>query len=395
MKEPDSSTVFAGLDGRADAQLPEWYERSNDIDEPISFAEAIRALPRAIDTTVAYRNPCTNEWVETERFNAIVEPSRLREQAHSDGVGGDDGDGEQADPLFHIPSDSYTILNPQTVYGPLEEVLRDRDLDGTPIADLVFGEIRQYRSGGEVHMDIMVDGLEVTLPNDRDREPITMGVTSGYDFFGGHAVYVEGFAQDGACSNSIRALTDKQIVKHVGDVRDFREWWERILAQLDFVANDLIGFIEDAQEVDLDVTELPFTVEEFYELLDFPAYLAERAAADALANATDPFVIDLWTLHSGATYALTHFFRGREGASLDQYVRVANDILFNPEGTVERVERAYEEQVAANEEVEQGTLDGECGLTRIEEVSDDLHANVQQFEDREQALRARFQAAAE
>ncbi len=31
-------------------------------------------------------------------------------------------------------------------------------------------------------MDIMFDGLEVHLPGRTD--PITMGVTSGYDFFG-------------------------------------------------------------------------------------------------------------------------------------------------------------------------------------------------------------------
>lgn len=80
--------------------------------------------------------------------------------------------------------------------------------------------------------------------------------------------------------------------------------------------------------------------------------LADRAAEDAQANAADPFVVDLWTLHSGVTYALTHFFRGREGASLDGYVRVANDILFNPEGTVERVERAYEERETAAEDGE-------------------------------------------
>jgi len=48
------------------------------------------------------------------------------------------------------------------------------------------------------------------------------------------------------------------------------------------------------------------------------------------------------TLHSDATYALTHFFQGKEGASLAGYVRTANDILFNPEGTIERVERAYD-----------------------------------------------------
>lgn len=114
-----------------------------------------------------------------------------------------------------------------------------------------------------------------------------------------------------------------------------------------------------------------------------------------MANATDPFVIDLWTLHSGATYALTHFFRGREGPSLDQYVRIANDILFNPEGTIQRVERAYEAKVAGGDDGEQTALEGECGLARIEQVSKDLQANVPQFEEREQVLRARFQAAAE
>ncbi|MFC4987072.1 hypothetical protein [Saliphagus infecundisoli] len=394
MNQPDTSTIFAGLDGRSDAQLPDWYASSHDVGDTLpSFAEAIRDLPRAVDTEVAYKNPVTGQWVETDRFNAIVEPSRLRNHARTDGGTTPGSDQKQVDPLFHVPTDSYTVLNPQTVYNPLETLLRDSELDGTPFADIVFGEIRQYRAGGEVHMDIMFDGLEATLPGD-DREPITMGVTSGYDFFGGHAVYVEGFAQDGKCSNSMRSLTDKQIVKHVGDVRDFEDWWEQILTQLELVADDLVRFIEDAQEIDLEFTDLPFTVEEFYTLLEFPEYLAERAADDALANADDPFVIDLWTLHSGATYALTHFFRGREGGSLDSYVRTANDILFNPHGTIEQVERAYEAQQSASGS-DQQALEGECGLARIEQATAGLQADVEQFESREEALRDRFQTAME
>lgn len=50
----------------------------------------------------------------------------------------------------------------------------------------MFGEIRQYRGGGEVHRDAMFDGLSVEFPARRD--PITMGLSSGYDFFGDHAV---------------------------------------------------------------------------------------------------------------------------------------------------------------------------------------------------------------
>lgn len=109
------------------------------------------------------------------------------------------------------------------------------------------------------------------------------------------------------------------------------------------MAVDLFEFIRDAQDIEIDFTEMPFSVTGFYALLGFPDYLAERAAGDAEANAASPFEIDMWTLHSGATYGLTHFFKGKEGSALDQYVPVANDILFNPEGTIERVEQAYEE----------------------------------------------------
>jgi len=382
MKDPETRTVFAGLDGRSDAQVPEWYAKQKPVDEPVAFTEAIRELPRAIETTVAYQNPYSDEWVETERFNAIVEPSRIREQSRGE---------DTIEPLFHIPTDSYAIINPVDVYGPLEEVLCEETIDGTALGEVMFGEIRQYRTGGEVNMDIMFDGLEVRLPG--RSEPITVGVTSGYDFFGEHAVYVEGFAQDGYCSNSMRSLTDKEVIKHVGDVQNFRTWWEGILEQVELVADDLFEFIRDAQEIEIDFTEMPFSVAEFYELLGFPDYLADRAAGDAEANTTNPFEINMWTLHSGATYALTHFFQGKEGVSLNQYVRLANDILFNPEGTIERVERAYEEELEGDDDGAQKSLAGERALASIERVIEDLQEKVDQFEEREDALRERFQDA--
>ena len=101
------------------------------------------------------------------------------------------------------------------------------------------------------------------------------------------------FLQAVSCKNSIRSLTDKEIIKHVGDVEDFGGWWESILAELELVADDLFGFIEDAQDITIDFTDVLFSITEFYELLDFPTYLAERAAGDAEANAPDPFRIDM------------------------------------------------------------------------------------------------------
>jgi len=395
MDDPDTRLVFSGVDNRTDAALPAWYERTRPDADPISFADAVRRLPRATETTVAYKNPYTDEWVSTERFNAIVEPRRLERQTDSrapstDGgtATGEPGD-ETADPLFHVPTSSYAIINPIDVYSPLEDVLRETEYEGQPLGDLVFGEMRQYRGGGEVHMDIMFDGLSVTLPE--RSEPITMGLTSGYDFFGNHAVYVEGFARDTACANSIRSLTDRETIKHVGDVAAFDEWWDRLLDQLGFLRGDLAAFIDDARDVTLDLTRVPFELVEFYELLDFPTYLATQAANDARANATDPFEPDMWTLHSGATYALTHAFTGKEGTALDRYVRTANDILFNPETTLERVQREFEERAAAETGTDGQTgVESQAALAQLERVTDDLRAQVAQFETREERLRGRL-----
>jgi hypothetical protein len=66
MKDPESRTIFAGVDGRTDTELPEWYRERHGDAELATFAEAVRDLPQAVETAVAYQNPYTDEWVETE-----------------------------------------------------------------------------------------------------------------------------------------------------------------------------------------------------------------------------------------------------------------------------------------------------------------------------------------
>jgi hypothetical protein len=82
---------------------------------------------------------------------------------------------------------------------------------------------------------------------------------------------VEGFAQDGYCSNTMRSLTDTEVIKHVGDVGDFRAWWEEILAQVELVADDRFEFIREAADIDREFSNRPSTVTECDSLLGFPA----------------------------------------------------------------------------------------------------------------------------
>lgn len=61
MKAPQTRTTFAGLDTQTTTNRPVWYADASDHTEPVTFAEAIRDLPLAIATEIAYKNPYTEE----------------------------------------------------------------------------------------------------------------------------------------------------------------------------------------------------------------------------------------------------------------------------------------------------------------------------------------------
>jgi hypothetical protein len=47
MKDPESRTIFAGVDGRTDTELTEWYRQRHGEADPVTFAEAVRYLPQS------------------------------------------------------------------------------------------------------------------------------------------------------------------------------------------------------------------------------------------------------------------------------------------------------------------------------------------------------------
>jgi hypothetical protein len=61
MSGAEQTTVIAGLDGRHEASLPGWFAAQHPEAEPVTFTRAIRELPRAMTTEVAYKNPYSGE----------------------------------------------------------------------------------------------------------------------------------------------------------------------------------------------------------------------------------------------------------------------------------------------------------------------------------------------
>jgi hypothetical protein len=412
----DGTYPFAGLTRYNDGDLPErvldhgssvrwWASETFGTDEPIErdlpeegLNTMIDSLPRAAEATAGWKHPVTGDWIETGKHNAIIEPSvaeqiegRTGTKEQVEGFGGDPDEtvyGDRA--LFNIPTDDYSIINPATFLRPLTEVLRDEGLD-----DAVFGEFRVSRGGGRVSADVFFDGKHVEAPGmDEDRKPIVVGLQLDWDFFGGTALRMRGMGMDWECVNSIRQITEGKTIKHAGDVNERVEWvemYEDLLEELDLKTDQLSRVIHEASEETLDLSDFPdgfaddydTVLEAFYAYSGLPDYLAEVAADNARANAEDPFEPDWWTLHRGATYAISHEARGEvgTGAAIDQYNRRANDLLMNPAGVADDVEAAYEE---AHEETTLAEEGG--GQVTMDTAFESVRDKRDRYEEREEEI---------
>lgn len=399
-KRTDGVVRFAGTNPReiGDVEIPSWWKARNGDEEPShSLREVARMLPRSATTEVAWKNPETGEWHKTEKHNGLYNPhvaakatfgtyeeardhftALAKEFEERDGmtlsefserveasVRGTDVDevvgafydsanseefGRRAaakvkvgdDALWNIPTDSYSVINPATFLDPLCDVLEDsdNDLDGH-----VFGEFELSRGGGRVQGDIFFDARSIDFTTDEfenfSNTPVMLGVEVGWDFFGGMSAYAQGMGMDTGCTNSMRALTDKVTVRHTGNVGERLDFWEDMLKTIDLLTSEMAGVIVTASETEVDFNDLPFGLEEFYEHLGLPFYLAEHAASDVRANAIDPHVPTMWDLYSGGTYAVTHFADGGFG-SIEDHHRVVKDLLFNPAQSAESVSDSYE-----------------------------------------------------
>jgi len=412
----DGTYPFAGLTRYNEGDLPErvldhgssvrwWASETFGTDEPIErdlpdegLSTMIDSLPRAAEATAGWKHPVTGDWIETGKHNAIIEPSvaeqiegRTGTKEQVEGFGGDPDEtvyGDRA--LFNIPTDDYSIINPATFLRPLTEVLRDEGLD-----DAVFGEFRVSRGGGRVSADVFFDGKHVEAPGmDEDRKPIVVGLQLDWDFFGGTALRMRGMGMDWECVNSIRQITEGKTIKHAGDVNERVEWvemYEDLLEELDLKTDQLSRVIHEASEETLDLSDFPdgfaddydSVLEAFYAYSGLPDYLAEVAADNARANAEDPFEPDWWTLHRGATYAISHEARGEvgTGAAIDQYNRRANDLLMNPAGVADDVEAAYEE---AHEETTLAEEGG--GQVTMDTAFESVRDKRDRYEEREEEI---------
>lgn len=429
MYDEDERLYFAGTTAMDQPRIPEWFGASRDIDPETTrpFGEAFRSLHTAQTTDVAWKVPTSvldddtsvadmserapegvrffetwdgEVYATTTSHNAVFSPELLQQVA----------DGEQTDPLYNIPTDSYALVNPYDFYRPLEDALEAAEEGGN-----VFGEFRIQDRGAEVHGDIWFDTREVGLPHGEGK--FKFGIQTGYDFKGNRALYANIIAQDTSCSNTLRQLASKKTRKHVSGEADptlnasaYEDWWAELLEKIDLVADEMNHVLQDAKELFVtfevddpaedsslggdDPLEVPFSLEEFYRLAGvahvhqaIPEYLRESAAKDTRQRSGTVDTHSMWHIHSGLTYALTHVFRGGERGALLSYNEVAKDLLYNPSQMMQEVAQQYEAEIEDDEE-EEAYVRGERGVATIQRSADRLSEMREEFDERQQRLEA-------
>lgn len=317
--------------------------------DPDSRFEDLSELQSAVESGEAELD---EELTTTDRFSPLLNPRRSRQKDAGDLPRDSDAD------LWHVPTSNYRAMPPSTIFSAAAKVVDAHD--GIPNGS-VSGEFRSRRNGGEVFGEMVFDTMEV---ENTENDPVRLGVEFGWDYFGGRAFFVQPFAQQTACKNSIRRLGDKKTVMHHNKSVDWKEEWSEVINRLGIIGDRLSQFIMEAREIVFDFTggadepdttrpvvPVPMSVDSFFEHIGLPdpripADHAREQARNSEDGLEDAEHITAWHLHAGATYWLSWYWSGSEDSqAFRSHRRTANDLLFNPESLVERVEQ----QVVANE----------------------------------------------
>lgn len=393
----DKNIVFAGLTNTDAVEMDSDLMRKYGLDEQPEhcLSSAIQELDPVELAPLYVGNPYDPEGepIPITSSNATINPDTAIELAQKVQEAEAESGGfsfpmEDEDPVldeedgdnmtYAVHSDGYAAVPHYDYFFPMAKALLDAEMNN------ISGEFRCYDNGAQVHGEVMFQDAESQLQLPDDRDPLFVGLNVGNSYDGTCSMYAQGYAMDTFCKNSMRNLTDRKSRKHIGEPTEVAEWWEDVLLQMTALRDILGEIIEEALEVEMDFLNQPFDLEEFYQHLGLPGYIARSAATTARNRSPKEggtrTVLNFWTLHSGLTSALTHDFNGTsEVGSIETYSQIAKELLFNPAKCINDVKTSYERQQRRDEESDEQTVTNNVAM--IEQYEITLDDRKQQFED--------------
>jgi hypothetical protein len=271
-------------------------------------------------------------------------------------------------------------VNPRDAYAPLVRATTER-ANGDDAFDVqdVFGEMRLYRNGGEVHIDVFFPHYTVDVGG--DTPALVLGVQTGYDFFGSTRLYAEVIAADPRNGSMMRSLSDRRARRHVKPkagsgttVDEVTDWWADEFDRLDTVSDTLFGVIHDAQAYSFDLSDLPKTPADAYEALDVPQYVAEQSESHLPEPVRE--TASAWDYYVALSRTITESYDVKDGGSaIRRLVRTGNQILFRPATAHNRILGQFKRDFRS-----QRTLEGNRVAERVDEMQTDVRAAMDEYD---------------
>lgn len=391
MAKPQTTLGFRGIGTPSDpTEYENWMDSLTSTDAPLEDAQPLQAVVQHLDSAYDIEGRPV-QYVEGggEQAYAVTAPD-------TDTAGEAQGTGYQAlvnpawegaenaderpqhTPVWHIATDEYSPVSPMDKYGPGLAALRG---NGTE-TEHVFGEVRLYRNGGEMHMDMWLPGITVDLAGDT----YIIGIQSGYDYYGGTALYAEIVAAWKETGTQMRGVTDKRRRSHRGTAQqDVADWWQVMLEQAEKATDGLAKTVAEAQEYTVDFTALPISSEQYLLALFDGTQSYAEAADERLAGGTTPDECSAWAVYHAMAETLTEDFTGKDGsAALRKYLRGANEQLFSPPAA-ERTVAGWLEDYDGLEG--QQDLTGDEIQAQLREHRLGLESAVKQYRDTKRTLK--------
>ena len=338
--------VFGGLDSYVD--IPKGYrrlQRRHGVSslDGMSFNDVLTSLHTVygIEWRDLFYKVDDDALLEGEghrpvsHYRALVNP-------YWEDMPSDDIPGDREDAVWHIPTKKYSKVSHWAVWSPLFDALDELSID-----EEVFGTCRLRREGGEVHMDLFFENAGIP---DVD-EDITLGISTGHDYYGNVRLYVDAIAYhdtgDGV-GQVMRNLTDPRRRKHTGEAReDVVDWFEQAILRLDEVSDTLYTIVGHAMDYEVPLGDMPCSLTGFYEHLGLPnrgeSTLADPAGERAVETAYGPYTS--WHLYKAGMWAIEHEYEPRDTSSFRKHVDSVNLLLFNPSLAEKRVLSSLEETI--------------------------------------------------
>lgn len=418
---PDTRTVFGGLDPNDPnaGVVPQWYSRLSPASGvATNFRDAVDGLETATKVPLAYLDtediPATAEelWevvdkaVEQVRHTSndplevlervgVIQSGKYRALVNPDWLGSQNRAAtDKGDAMWQPPTNKYVPVNPMDAYGPLIAVTRQRDHE-----ERVFGEIREYHFGGEVHMDLFFDDVRVQVPHGPE---FVLGIQTGYDFRGYVSHYAHLIAVDPNDGRVYRRLyTDAGSRRHVGPqsgkataTDDVANWWVDIFDHLEASTDALLSVVAEARDYtfDLDLIGDPERAFEANGLKGYSEVAAKRLKQmRPFASSVTTTTVSAFDLFTAAAAAIDEQFEGKdEGNAARKYTNAANRFLFRPHVAERKALEAADDHLSK----QRNLTDTQRALRDdIEAALDDLGAATSQARTFRKRLRDILDAA--